>query len=96
MVSTNISKANVLYHLRVDVRLFDDLLQQLVNDEVKRSILHAAFKAFSQGGAYGECDDYIVGVLLSSICMYQSADASGLVVGEMAYIADSPLLLGER
>ena len=66
VVITDISKANILYHLRVDVRLFNDLLEQLVNDEVERSIFHAAFETFSQWCPYGECDDYIVGVLLSS------------------------------
>ena len=64
--NTDISEANVLYHLRVDVRLLDDLLEQLIDDELERSILHATFEAFGQGRPYGECNDYIVGVLLGS------------------------------
>ena len=67
MVNTGISKANVLDHLGVDFRLVDDLFEQMVNDELERSVFHAAFKGFSQGRPYGECDDYIVGVLLGSV-----------------------------
>lgn len=67
MFITDIPEANVLYHLRVDVRLLNDLLEQLVNDELERSIFHAAFEAFGQGRPYGECNDYIVGVLLGSV-----------------------------
>lgn len=96
LVSTDITEANVLHHLRVDVRLFEDLLEQLVHDEVERSIFHATFEAFGQGRSYGECNDYIVGVLLGSVDIYVSADATGLMLPEGTYIADSPLLLGER
>lgn len=67
VINTNISKANILYHLRVDIRLLDDLLEQLVNDEVERSIFHAAFETLGQGRPYGQCDDYIVCVLLGSV-----------------------------
>ena len=59
-----ISKTDVLDHLRVEVTLADDLLEELEHDAIERSILETALLALGQGRSDGERNDDIIGVLL--------------------------------
>jgi hypothetical protein len=61
--TTYVAQADVLYHLWVEPALADNLLEDLEDESIERSVLEAALLSLGQGGPDGECDDDIVGVL---------------------------------
>ena len=61
---TYISQANVLDKGRVEIAALVDLLEELVDNAVKRGVLEATLARLGEGGAHGEGDDDVVGVLL--------------------------------
>lgn len=64
---TYISKADILYHLRVNVRFFNDFLEQRINHVIKRSIFEAPLEGLGQWRPDCECDDYIIRVFLRTV-----------------------------
>lgn len=60
---TYIAQADVLYHLWVEPALADDLLEDLEDEAIERSVLEATLLGLGQRGPDGECDDNVVGVL---------------------------------
>lgn len=67
LVYTDISKANVLNHLRIDPRLLNDSLQQRVDEVIERRVFHTPFESLTEGCSYGESDDHIIRVLLGAV-----------------------------
>jgi hypothetical protein len=58
-----ISKADVLYKGRVQLRLSNDLLHQLVDNAIQRSILEATLAGLCQRRPDRECDNNVIRVL---------------------------------
>lgn len=65
---TYISEADILNKSGVDLRLGQGLLQQSVDHVVQLSILETTLTCFGQGCAQRKSDDYIIRVLLGTIC----------------------------
>lgn len=64
---TYVTQAYVLDHLWVEVGLPHDLLENLEDNTIERSVLQATLAAFGKRCSDGEGDDNIVWVLSSAI-----------------------------
>ena len=63
---TYIAQADIFHKRRINLRLCDDFLHELVDEAVERRVFEAAFAGFCEGRADGEGDDDVVGVLRRS------------------------------
>jgi hypothetical protein len=94
-----VTKADILDHLRVQLALADNLLQDLEHQAIERGVLKATLAGLGQGCPDCESDNNIVGVLRGTVGDARSAKC--LPDGEKrkkwglegAYICSSGLLL---
>lgn len=64
-----IATADILDQLRVNFRLFNDLLQERVYKIVELCILESTLETLCQWCTDGEGDNYIIGILGSAVDM---------------------------
>ena len=62
-----IAQADILYLCRVNVGLPHDLLEELEDNAIKRSVLETSLSALGERSTDGEGDDNIVWVLLRAV-----------------------------
>ena len=93
-----ISKTDVLDHLRVEVTLADDLLEELEHDAIEWGVFETALLALRQGCSNGEGNDDIIGVLLRAVGTGLLASSQFVVgcCGEDLYILSMGFWPGVR
>jgi hypothetical protein len=57
-----IATTNVLHELRIDFRLFDDLLKQRVDEIIELSIFESSLEALGKRRSDRESNHYIIGI----------------------------------
>jgi hypothetical protein len=62
-----VAQADIFYQLRINIHLPEDLLEELENEAIERSVFETTFLALGKRCPDSERDDHIVGVLRGAV-----------------------------